>query len=64
MKHSNIIRWRHLSKIVPFSRATQWRMEKAGLFPKKIIVTKRTVGWDRQEIEDFLSGYLLTKDEN
>lgn len=39
-------------------------MEKAGLFPKKIIITKRTVGWDRKEIEDFLAGYLVTKEND
>jgi predicted DNA-binding transcriptional regulator AlpA len=38
-------------------------MEKAGLFPKKIILTKRTVGWNRQEIDDFLAAYELTHKE-
>jgi predicted DNA-binding transcriptional regulator AlpA len=38
-------------------------MERDGLFPARIIVTKRTVGWDRKQIEDFLAGYLIDKEE-
>jgi predicted DNA-binding transcriptional regulator AlpA len=39
-------------------------MERAGLFPARIKVTKRTVGWDRKQIEDFLAGYLIDKEKN
>jgi prophage regulatory protein len=43
-----------LKEIVPFSRTTIWRLEKAGKFPKRRKVSPGRVGWLASEIEAFL----------
>lgn len=51
---NTLIRWRHLSKLIPMSRATVWRWQQLGKFPQSIKLTKRCVGWKREEIDNFI----------
>lgn len=44
-----------LLKIVNLSRSTVWRLEKAGLFPKRKRIGVRAVGWSREEIQQWLA---------
>ena len=39
-------------KKIGWSKVTVWRMERAGLFPKRINLSDRRVGWAESEIED------------
>ena len=39
-------------KKIGLSKVTVWRMERAGLFPKRINLSDRRVGWAESEIED------------
>ena len=41
-------------KKIGWSKVTVWRMERAGLFPKRINLSERRVGWVKSEIEDWL----------
>ena len=41
-------------KKIGLSKVTVWRMERAGLFPKRINLSERRVGWVESEIEDWL----------
>ena len=41
-------------KKIGWSEVTVWRMERAGLFPKRINLSDRRVGWKESEIEDWL----------
>ena len=41
-------------ELVGISRATQWRMERAGLFPVRVKVGKLSVGWHLSEVEEWL----------
>ena len=41
-------------KKIGWSKVTVWRMERAGLFPKRINLSDRRVGWAESEIEDWL----------
>ena len=41
-------------KEIGLSKVTVWRMERAGLFPKRINLSDRRVGWAESEIEDWL----------
>lgn len=49
-----IIRRNQMLELVGISRATQWRMEKAGLFPTRVKVGKWAVGWHLEEVEEWL----------
>jgi prophage regulatory protein len=41
-------------KKIGLSKVTVWRMERAGLFPKRINLSDRRVGWKESEIEDWV----------
>ena len=42
-------------KKIGLSEVTIWRRERAGLFPKRINLSERRVGWVESEIEDWLN---------
>ena len=41
-------------QLVGMSRTTIWRRERAGDFPQRIYLGGRRVGWDADEIQDWL----------
>ena len=49
-----IIRWISVQKKVALSRSQIWRLEKAGKFPRRIQLSENSVGWDSEEIEQWL----------
>ena len=51
---SRVIRRRQVLQIIGLSYATQWRMEKAGLFPARVRLGKGSVGWLLNEVEDWI----------
>ena len=51
----NILRIDDLSDLTGLSRATIWRMERAGEFPKRIQLSRGTVGWIEDEIRDWIA---------
>ena len=47
---TQIICFDELRKLIPLSRSTIWRMERAGEFPQRIRIGKRRVGWRYSEV--------------
>ncbi|WP_426615384.1 helix-turn-helix transcriptional regulator [Bradyrhizobium sp. McL0616] len=45
-----VLRAREVCKILGISRATLWRREREGLFPKSVRLTQSTVGWFERDI--------------
>jgi prophage regulatory protein len=43
-----------VEQITSLNETTIWREEKAGRFPKRYNLTKRTVGWLASEINDWM----------
>ena len=41
---------------VPVSRTTLWRMERAGLFPRRVQVSANRVGWIETDVEAWVDG--------
>jgi prophage regulatory protein len=41
-------------RLVPLSDATIWRLERAGKFPRRILISKKRVAWRRSDIEAWL----------
>ena len=48
-----VIRRKELLELIGVSSATQWRMEKAGLFPARRRLGKASVGWLLSEVEEW-----------
>ena len=55
MQNENrVIRRKQLLNLIGVSSATQWRMEKAGLFPARRRLGKASVGWILSEVEEWI----------
>lgn len=52
--HMRIIRKVELFATIGLSDASIWRMERAGLFPRRIKLGGNSVGWLSNEIADWL----------
>ncbi|MCV0394120.1 MAG: AlpA family phage regulatory protein [Rhizobiaceae bacterium] len=49
-----IITYNELKELVPLSRSHLWRLEKRSLFPKRIRIGERRIGWRLADIEDWV----------
>lgn len=49
-----VLRFPQVSEITGLSRMAIWRLEKDNQFPKRIELTRNTVGWIEQEIIEWL----------
>ena len=52
---SNILKTKDLLLRVGLSRTSIWRLEREGLFPKRIRLSANTVGWLEDEVQDWLA---------
>lgn len=50
-----IINRKQLLRKVPMSDRTIFDMEKRGDFPQRFSITPRMVGWDLQEVDDWIA---------
>ena len=50
-----LLRRRAVQDLTGLSKATLWRLEKAGKFPKTVQLTSRTVGYRESEILAWLT---------
>ena len=53
---SRILRCRSLVQLTELSKASIYRLVRAGEFPAPIKLGARAVGWRRDEIEDWIAG--------
>ena len=51
---TTLIRRKTVLEMVPLSDRTIFDMEKRGEFPTRIVLTKRSVAWNKAEIEAWL----------
>ena len=49
-----VIRRQEMLNMIGVSSVTQWRMEKAGLFPARLKLNRSSVGWLLSEVEEWL----------
>jgi predicted DNA-binding transcriptional regulator AlpA len=54
MDMDRVVRRKQLLELIGVSTVTQWRMEKAGLFPARFRLGKGLVGWHLTEVEEWL----------
>ncbi len=53
-KLNRVLRDPQVFDITKLSKSTRWRLEKAGLFPKKIRLSPNAVGWLESDIRLWL----------
>ncbi|MBU5613753.1 helix-turn-helix transcriptional regulator [Geomonas azotofigens] len=51
-----VIRRKELLNLTGLSYSTQWRLEKAGLFPARVRLGRGSVGWRLSEVEAWVLG--------
>lgn len=49
-KSDRVVRLTEVLKLTGLSRATVYRLERVGTFPKRRKLTENTVGWDEAEV--------------
>jgi prophage regulatory protein len=57
-----IIRRHELTDKVGYSLAHIYRLERAGLFPRRVHLGRRAVGWVEEEIENWLRERVDARD--
>lgn len=50
----SILRFDEVKKKVGLSRPTVWRMERDGLFPRRVRLGKNSVGWKSQDVDEWV----------
>jgi|UniRef100_A0A7C3WL42 prophage regulatory protein len=58
-----VFRAKELVELIGISRASIWRLEKSGLFPRRKKIGLRAVGWLAEDIEQWLSTRPLAREE-
>ncbi|GFO67225.1 transcriptional regulator [Geomonas limicola] len=53
---SKIVRRKEVLALIGLSYTTQWRLERAGDFPKRVRLGTGSVGWHLDEVEEWLKG--------
>ncbi|MEF7080340.1 AlpA family phage regulatory protein [Escherichia coli] len=54
MTNKMLINRRTLLKMIPLSDRTIYNLEQRGEFPKRIVLTSRSVAWDLAEVENWV----------
>jgi prophage regulatory protein len=54
MTNNMLINRRTLLKMIPLSDRTIYNLEQRGEFPKRIVLTSRSVAWDLAEVENWI----------
>lgn len=49
-----VLRTEQLCQYVSLSRTTIWRLEKSGQFPKRVRLGQNSVGWLKDEVDNWL----------
>lgn len=52
--HKTLINRKTLLSMVPLSDRTIYNLEQQGEFPRRIVLTSRSVAWDLAEIEEWI----------
>lgn len=55
MNKTTLINRKVLSGMIPLSERTIYNMEQRGEFPRRIVLSARSVAWDLKEVEEWIS---------
>ena len=51
-----------LKQLVPLSDTTIWRMERDGSFPRRIVLSRKRVAWNRTEVLEFIAARMAARE--
>lgn len=54
LAHKTLINRKTLLRMVPLSDRTIYNLEQRGEFPRRIVLTSRSVAWDLTEVENWI----------
>lgn len=54
MQHIQYLRFGQISKLTGLSKPTIDRLERVGKFPKRRKISARAVGWNKEEVDQWL----------
>ncbi|EMI4427143.1 AlpA family phage regulatory protein [Providencia rettgeri] len=54
VKNKTLINRKTLLKMIPLSDRTIYNLEQRGEFPRRIVLTSRSVAWDLAEVENWI----------
>ncbi|WP_284669201.1 MULTISPECIES: helix-turn-helix transcriptional regulator [Photobacterium] len=63
MNHNRFIREKERRSITGISRTHAWRLERQGLFPKRIKLGIRCVAWKLSELQDWIDKQTAIKEK-
>lgn len=58
MKDCSIVDLRQVLNTVPYSRAHLYRLERAGLFPRRVKLGPNRVGWVKDEVARWVASKI------
>jgi prophage regulatory protein len=56
-----ILRAPDVARVTGLSVRTMRRLEKAGAFPKHVVLSARTIGWHRQAVEKWVEDKIAAQ---
>ena len=56
-----MVLWPEVHALVGLSRTTIWRMERAGQFPRRVLLSARAVGWQECELKAWVARRLAAR---
>jgi prophage regulatory protein len=56
-----LITWKELRQLVPYSRTHIARLEKQGLFPQRVRLGKKRIAWVRAEVEAWIAERMASR---
>ncbi len=59
-----IWRWRKVSEVTGLKPSTMRNLEKKGIFPRRVAIGPKAVGWISSEIEDWIRERIKIRDEH
>lgn len=63
MNHNRFVRENERLTITGISRTHAWRLEQRGLFPKRIKLGRRCMGWKLSELRDWVEKLNMVKEK-
>lgn len=60
---SRLINRKTLLVMIPLSERAIFNMEKRGEFPRRIVLSKRSVAWDLKEVENWINARKLASEK-
>jgi prophage regulatory protein len=59
----SLIDIKEVMRLTTLSRVSLWRLERRGLFPKRIRISRNRIAWFRDEVEAWIAARAANRNE-